>query len=90
MSTAKTLLAEPLEVPALRTDRQIKADVAAAIRRVLGGAAGICEAKLVNEVHDEIVVEAPLRALEAFNRDRPVNERVLFAAVLLPAKRRSG
>ncbi|QHE76160.1 dihydrolipoamide acetyltransferase family protein [Hydrogenophaga sp. PBL-H3] len=33
----------------------------------------------------EIVVEAPLRALEAFNRDRPVNERVLFAAVLLRA-----
>ena len=33
----------------------------------------------------EIVVEEPLRALEAFNRDRPVNERVLFAAVLLRA-----
>lgn len=33
----------------------------------------------------EIVVEAPLRALEAFNRERPVNERVLFAAVLLRA-----
>jgi pyruvate dehydrogenase E2 component (dihydrolipoamide acetyltransferase) len=33
----------------------------------------------------EIVVEAPLRALEAFNRERPVAERVLFAAVLLRA-----
>jgi len=33
----------------------------------------------------EIVVEAPLRALEAFNQERPVAERVLFAAVLLRA-----
>lgn len=33
----------------------------------------------------EIVVEAPLRALEAFNRERPVAGRVLFAAVLLRA-----
>ncbi|MDM7944110.1 MAG: dihydrolipoamide acetyltransferase family protein [Hydrogenophaga sp.] len=33
----------------------------------------------------EIVVEAPLRALEDFNRERPVAERVLFAAVLLRA-----
>lgn len=33
----------------------------------------------------EIVVEAPLRALEAFNRERPVAERVLFAALLLRA-----
>jgi pyruvate dehydrogenase E2 component (dihydrolipoamide acetyltransferase) len=33
----------------------------------------------------EIVVEAPLRALEAFNRERPVADRVLFAAVLLRA-----
>lgn len=33
----------------------------------------------------EIVVEASLRALEAFNRERPVNQRVLFAAVLLRA-----
>ena len=33
----------------------------------------------------EIVVEAPLRALEAFNRERPVTERALFAAVLLRA-----
>lgn len=33
----------------------------------------------------DIVVEAPLRALEAFNRERPVNERVLFAVVLLRA-----
>lgn len=33
----------------------------------------------------ELVVEQPLRALEAFNRERPVNERVLFAAVLLHA-----
>jgi pyruvate dehydrogenase E2 component (dihydrolipoamide acetyltransferase) len=33
----------------------------------------------------EIVVEAPLRALEAFNQERPVSQRVLFAAVLLRA-----
>lgn len=33
----------------------------------------------------EIVVEEPLRALEAFNQKRPVNDRVLFAAVLLRA-----
>ena len=33
----------------------------------------------------DIVVEGPLRALEAFNRERPINERVLFAVVLLRA-----
>ena len=33
----------------------------------------------------EIVVEKALQALENFNRDRPVNERVLFAAVLMRA-----
>jgi pyruvate dehydrogenase E2 component (dihydrolipoamide acetyltransferase) len=33
----------------------------------------------------EIVVEAPLRALETFNQGRPVRGRVLFAAALLRA-----
>lgn len=67
MSTAKTPLAEPLEVPALRTDRQIKADVAAGLRLH-----AICEA--AKEEMNEIASRLKADALNRPDEHRSLHE----------------
>ena len=69
---------------------RIRAPRVIVVSRAIGAAIGAAMTRSWREIPHyhvgcEIVVEEPLRALESFNRDRPVNERVLFAAVLLRA-----
>ena len=67
MSTAKTPLAEPLEFPALRTFRQIKADVEAGLRLH-----AICEA--ANEELKEIASRLKADALDRPDEHQPLHE----------------
>lgn len=61
-------------------------DRAEAMRSAIGAAMARSWREIPHyHVGCEIVVEAALQSLEAFNRERPVAERVLFAAVLLRA-----
>lgn len=65
------------------TDKPARSD---AMRSAIGAAMARSWREIPHyHVGCDIVVEASLRSLEAFNRERPVNERVLFAAVLLRA-----